>query len=147
MKADNFIWMRTNDHEVAKILAAEGVQFHSFDAYYEREDQFESVYENIVKTLLEEAKEQSLIYAVPGHPMLAERTVELLLNQQDVHIEIIGGQSYLDDLFTALQVDPIEGFQFIDGTSFQRGHLNYKQHKIGRASCRERVWISDASGE
>ena len=130
MKADNFIWMRTNDHEVAKILAAEGVQFHSFDAYYEREDQFESVYENIVKTLLEEAKEQSLIYAVPGHPMLAERTVELLLNQQDVHIEIIGGQSYLDDLFTALQVDPIEGFQFIDGTSFQRGHLNYEQHIV-----------------
>src|SRR5690625_7622509 len=62
--------------------------------------------------------------------MLAERTVELLLNQQDVHIEIIGGQSYLDDLFTALQVDPIEGFQFIDGTSFQRGHLNYKQHIV-----------------
>lgn len=127
---NDLVWVRTNDHPVVKVLATEGVQFNSFDAYYEREDQFESVYEGIVETLLEKAKEQSLIYAVPGHPMLAERTVELLLNQHDVHIELIGGQSYLDDLFTALQVDPIEGFQFIDGTSFKRGHLNYEQHLI-----------------
>jgi len=127
---DDVIWVRTKDHPVVKALAAEGVQFHSFDAYYEREDQFESVYESIVKTLLEEARTESLIYAVPGHPMLAERTVELLLHQQDVHIELIGGKSYLDDLFTALQVDPIEGFQFMDGTSFNRGQLNYEQHII-----------------
>src|SRR5690625_6566163 len=99
------IWVRTKDHPVVKALAAEGVQCHSFDAYYEREDQCESVSESIVKTLLEEARTESLIYAVPGHPMLAERTVELLLHQQDVHIELIVGKSYLDDLFTALQVD------------------------------------------
>src|SRR5690625_3534724 len=67
---DDVIWVRTKDHPVVKALAAEGVQFHSFDAYYEREDQFESVYESIVKTLLEEARTESLIYAVPGHPML-----------------------------------------------------------------------------
>lgn len=124
------IWVRTKDHPVVEQLSQEGVVFKGFDAYYEREDAFEKVYDHIVETLLEKAKEQSMIYAVPGHPMLAEQTVQLLLKQTDVSIEVIGGQSYLDDLFTALKIDPIDGFQFVDGTSFERNQLNYQQHII-----------------
>lgn len=124
------IFVRTKDHPVIQSLEEEGVIFESFDSYYEREEQFEDVYEHIVATLLEKASEKSIIYAVPGHPMLAERTVQLLLNQEEIKIEIIGGQSFLDELFTSLKIDPIEGFQFVDATSFERSQLNYEQHLI-----------------
>src|SRR5699024_2938323 len=63
-------------------------------------------------------------------PMLAEQTVHMLLDQTDIPINVIGGHSYLDDLFTSLKIDPINGFQFIDGTSFHRHQLNYEQHLI-----------------
>ena len=33
---------------------------------------------------MEHAKKQSVLYAVPGHPLLAEKTVELLLAQAEV---------------------------------------------------------------
>lgn len=124
------IWVRTKDHPVVTQLAEENVHFESFDAYYEREDTFEGVYEQIVKTLVANSKKQSIIYAVPGHPMLAEQTVQLLLKQTEVSVDIIGGQSYLDDLFTSLKIDPIDGFQFVDGTSFERSQLNYEQHIV-----------------
>lgn len=124
------IFLRTKDHPVVKSLEEEGIMFQSFDNYYEQEEQFKVVYEQIVETLLEKAQESSIIYAVPGHPMLAEQTVQLLLNQRETKIDIIGGQSFLDDLFTSLKIDPIEGFQFIDATSFKRSQLNYEQHLI-----------------
>src|SRR5699024_2106661 len=34
------------------------------------------------------------------------------------------------DLYTALQIDPIDGFQFIDATGFSRSQLNYRNHII-----------------
>lgn len=124
------IFTRTLDHPVIETLEEEGVEFYGFDTYYEESDDFQTVYEKIVQKLLEEAKHQPVIYTVPGHPMLAEKTVQLLLAQDDVKVNIEGGQSYLDDLFTALKIDPIDGFQFVDATAFHRDELNYKQHLI-----------------
>lgn len=116
----HYKFVRTVDHPVVHTLKEEGIIFESFDSYYEEEDQFKNVYRKIVQTLLEKAKEGPVLYAVPGHPMLAEQTVQLLLDQDLVQIDIVGGQSYLDDLFAALKIDPIDGFQFIDATAFTR---------------------------
>ena len=128
--AKTTILVRTKDHPVVKALEQEGVTFESFDHFYERENQFENVYDHIVETLLQRATGKTVIYAVPGHPMLAEKTVQLLLDQQEVNIDIIGGQSFLDNLFTSLKIDPIDGFQFVDATQFDRMELNYRQHLI-----------------
>ncbi|MFP7171840.1 MazG family protein [Terribacillus sp. 7520-G] len=124
------IFVRTMDHPVVQTLQEEGVEFHSYDEIYENHPDFQSVYEEIANSLFRQAEEGSLIYAVPGHPMLAEMTVQLLLSQQEVDVKIIGGQSFLDDLFSALRIDPIDGFQFVDATSFRRDELEYRQHLI-----------------
>lgn len=124
------LYVRTIDHPVIEALEKEEITFNSFDFYYEQEKQFEDVYTKIVDTLLTEAKQNEVIYAVPGHPMLAEYTVQLLLAQEEIEVNILGGHSYLDALFTTLKIDPIEGFQFVDGTSFKRSELNYQQHLI-----------------
>ncbi|WP_138419996.1 nucleoside triphosphate pyrophosphohydrolase [Aquibacillus sediminis] len=124
------IHVRTLDHPVVSSLQEEGVSFFSYDSVYESFDDFPSVYEEIVRQLKEQAAQEYIIYVVPGHPMLAEKTVQLLLEQQDIEVNILGGQSYLDDLFTVLGIDPIEGFQFVDGTSFKRNELQYRQHIV-----------------
>lgn len=130
LQASDAVFLRTIDHPVVQTLRDEGVKFKSFDHYYEQSTNFSKVYEQIVKTLLDEAANKTVIYAVPGHPMLAEKTVQLLLAEQDVEVELVGGQSYLDALFTALKIDPIDGFQFVDGTSFDQTHLNYRNHLL-----------------
>lgn len=123
-------FVRTMKHPVVQQLQREGVEFFSFDSYYEDEMSFQKIYDRIVDTLINEAFKQAIVYAVPGHPMLAEQTVQQLLQQSEINVEVIGGKSYLDDLFTALKMDPIEGFQFIDATNFDREKLNYEQHLV-----------------
>ncbi|MFD2923461.1 nucleoside triphosphate pyrophosphohydrolase [Halobacillus naozhouensis] len=128
--ANDPVYSRTLDHPVLRDLENEGVDFIGFDAVYEQNDRFSAVYERIVDELVEAAKEKDIIYVVPGHPMLAERTVQLLLADQRVNVAIQGGQSYLDDVFSALQVDPIEGFQFLDATALDRSQLQFQSHII-----------------
>lgn len=124
------VYTRTMDHPVLMSLKEAGVEFHAFDELYEKYDQFEDVYTNIVNVLVDEAQKGSIVYTVPGHPMVAEKTVELLLEQNSVDIHIAGGKSFLDDLWTALHIDPIDGFQLIDATAFERSDVTYKQHTV-----------------
>lgn len=126
-------FVRTIDHPVIKDLTEEGVQFFSFDTVYEKHDQFEAVYEEISETLLSAAMKGSVLYAVPGHPMVAEKTVQLLLEKgpdRGVSIKLEGGQSFLDPLFQAVKIDPIEGFQLLDGTALSPDDLHIQQHMI-----------------
>ncbi|MDX8363142.1 nucleoside triphosphate pyrophosphohydrolase [Cytobacillus sp. IB215316] len=131
-RADH-IYIRTNEHPVVQDLMKEGLHFNSFDNVYEKYDQFEEVYEEIVNVLISEALHKEILYAVPGHPFVAERTVQLLVDKcskYGIEINIAGGQSFLDSTFTSLQIDPIEGFQFLDATSLQRQQIQYNQHII-----------------
>jgi len=123
------VFLRTKEHPVIEALAAEGMTYTSFDEIYERNDSFEDVYQEIVQTLAEASEKGDIIYAVPGHPMLAERTVQLLI-KSDIEVEIKGGQSFLDDLFTSLKIDPIEGFQLLDATDFKPDDISFQQHII-----------------
>ena len=110
------VYLRTKEHPVVKELEEEGFTYQSFDEVYERNPSFEEVYEEICAILLEKAKTAPVIYGVPGHPLVAERTVQLLLERGRVlgiDVEIAGGQSFLDPVFTALKIDPIEGFQLL----------------------------------
>jgi tetrapyrrole methylase family protein / MazG family protein len=127
------VFLRTKEHPVVQDLEKEGLTYISFDATYEKYDQFEQVYEEIAQTLLNKANRETVVYAVPGHPLVAERTVQLLLEygpKQGVEISIGGGQSFIDALFTSLKVDPIEGFQLLDGTSLHKEQLQIEQHMI-----------------
>ncbi|MFP3512019.1 nucleoside triphosphate pyrophosphohydrolase [Peribacillus sp. SIMBA_075] len=126
-------FVRTIDHPVIGDLKREGINFTAFDEIYEKHDQFEAVYEEIAETLLQEASSRSVLYAVPGHPMVAEKTVQLLLEEGPslgIAIKLEGGQSFLDPLFQAVQIDPIEGFQLLDGTDLSPDDLHITQHMI-----------------
>lgn len=128
------LYLRTQEHPSVTELQGEGIKFQTFDHIYEQNQHFEQVYQQIVHILLERAQEYGEIYyAVPGHPMVAEKTVQLLLQaaeEQHCTVRVIGGQSFLDPLLAALQVDPVEGFVFLDALSLQVRQLQPEQHLV-----------------
>ena len=133
LKQEQRCFVRTMEHPVISELQTEGIEFFSFDEVYEKHDQFETIYEEISETLLREAATKNVLYAVPGHPMVAEKSVQLLLEkgrERDIEIKLEGGQSFLDPLFQAVQIDPIEGFQLLDATALHRDELQITQHMI-----------------
>lgn len=128
------LFLRTKHHPVVEQLAEQIGHYHSFDDIYEKNIQFEQVYEEITIQLITEARKRGhIIYAVPGHPFVAEKTVQLLVEkhqQGEIEVDIKGGQSFIDAMFTSLEIDPIQGFQFVDALDLQRHQLMYKQHII-----------------
>ncbi|TWI53222.1 nucleoside triphosphate pyrophosphohydrolase [Halalkalibacter nanhaiisediminis] len=133
LKEQNKVYVRTNDHPAVSELINEGVNFESFDEVYEQHDDFESVYNEIVQILVDKAEGEAITYAVPGHPLVAERTIQLLLSrseQKELELVFLGGQSFLDAMYTSLRIDPIEGCQIVDGTALRRDDLTLNQHII-----------------
>src|SRR4051794_38238424 len=125
------VYLRTKEHPVVMELEKENLRYTSFDSIYEKHDQFEDVYQEIVQTLLQKTNGEKVIYVVPGHPLVAERTVQLLLEygpKDDIDILIGGGQSFVDALFQSLKIDPVDGFQLLDGTSLHSNQLQINQH-------------------
>lgn len=130
IKQQEKIYLRTMEHPAAKELAEEGLNIESFDAVYEEMDEeFEQVYPTIVKKLLEQAKDADVYYGVPGHPAVAEASVKGLL-ESEAETKIIGGKSFIDDLFAAVAIDPIEGFQLVDSFDLNADEIYPGHHLI-----------------
>jgi len=125
------LYLRTKEHPVIQELEKEGLQYESFDDIYKKHDQFAEVYQEITGLLLRKAETADVTYAVPGHPLVAESTVQMLLEsgpKQGIDVVIGGGQSFIDALFQALKIDPNDGFQFVDGTALKAEDLQQNQH-------------------
>ncbi len=111
-------YVRTTRHPSSS--AVEGA--HSFDDVYERASSLDEVYADIVDALAEAAAASDggvVLYAVPGSPLVAERTVELLLADDRIDLEVVAGLSFLDLAWARLGVDPVAaGVRVVDGRRF-----------------------------
>jgi len=106
------VFARTTQHPCVQDLMAEGICIESFDEIYALETSFEAVYEKITERLRKELQKNSeVIYTVPGHPMVAEKTVQLIGEKlaQDYDVIIHPAMSFVDEIFRVLKFDPIEG--------------------------------------
>ncbi len=114
------IYLRTKQHPVVHSLLSKGV-LHSFDYLYEEKESFRDIYEEIANRILDLAtRPEGVVYAVPGHPLVAEESVRLILRmakEKGLTVRIVSGVSFLDPLFTLLELDPItQGLQVVDAT-------------------------------
>ena len=109
-------FLRTTRHPSA-VMVGDAV---SFDDVYEHSADLDEVYRTIVERLVAAATtEGTVLYAVPGSPVVAERTVELLSHDPRVSVEIVPAMSFLDLAWTRLRVDPIaQGVSVVDGQRF-----------------------------
>ena len=109
-------FVRTSRHPTAQAVP----DSRSFDWVYEHEARLEDVYASIAAALIEAASEHGeILYAVPGSPVVGERTVELLQGDSRVELEILPAMSFLDLVWARLAVDPLaRGVRLVDGHRF-----------------------------
>jgi tetrapyrrole methylase family protein/MazG family protein len=111
-------FVRTHRHPAAIVLESAV----SFDDLYDRSSTMEEVYAAITERLVAAANDApggEVLYAVPGSPSVAEKTVEALRADDRVDVEIIPGLSFLDLVWDRLAVDPLTaGVQLVDGHRF-----------------------------
>lgn len=115
------IYLRTSNHPAVDDLPTH-VRRISFDQIYESADSFEEVYDRITNELLQKGIEanrfsKSVVYAVPGHPMIGESTVTRLLSaaeDSDIRIEVVPGLSFIEPALLALGHDGLDGLQLFD---------------------------------
>ena len=115
-------FIRTENHPSSHVVTSA----KSFDHHYESNASFEDVYRAIVTDLVEAARHYGhILYAVPGSPLVLERTVSLLREQTGVQLTVLPAVSFLDDVWRALSIDPVDnGVRLVDGHTFATSAAN-----------------------
>jgi tetrapyrrole methylase family protein / MazG family protein len=120
------IYLRTRQHPAAGQLP-DGLKIYSFDDLYENGETFEAVYVRIVERILELGRRpEGVIYAVPGHPFVAEATgpeIARLAKMEGLPVEVIDGLSFLEPVFSALGVDPLPNTALVDALALAALHV------------------------
>jgi len=126
--------LRTIYHPTIEYFYDKKIPFKSMDYIYESELSFEKVYEKIVDILFNELEfDDEINYIVPGHPMVAEKTVSYLLEKapkENVEIEIVPSESFIEPILTALKIDPIDGMKIIDAIEIKSTQLDVNSNLI-----------------
>lgn len=126
------VYLRTTAHPTVEEISHWGCRYTSFDHMYQQAQNFESLYQQIVKTLLSEARaHQTIVYAVPGNPLVAESTVTTLLQkaeeQDDLTVSLHSAVSCIDVMCESLNIDPTDGLHVLDALRFEPEHLHLDQ--------------------
>lgn len=129
MVAARACFLRTARHPSAAAAAAAvtaaGGQVTALDDVYEAAADFDAVYEAIAERVAGAARAHggdpgaTVCLAVPGSPLVAERTVDLLRARPDLTVEVVPALSFLDLAWARLGVDPLAaGVRIVDAAAF-----------------------------
>lgn len=114
----NKLFLRTKIHPLVQEFSKYEIEYESCDHFYEQSDNFNHVYEMIADFIIKKASEYGTIqYAVPGHPLVLEETVELIskrAKKTNIDVEIIPGLSALESIYSLLEVYPAKGLIVLD---------------------------------
>lgn len=128
IKKSQKVYLRTEKHPTVDYLKELAIKYDTFDNEYEKGENFDEVYENIAKALIKNSKEyENIIYAVPGHPLVAEKSVSILINlckKENIEFKIIPAVSFVDALMESLTIDPVEGLKIIDAFDIESKTLD-----------------------
>ena len=128
LKNSKNIYLRTEKHPTVDYLKKLGIEFETYDNRYEENNNFDDVYRSIAEDLIDKHKLYGeIIYGVPGHPLVAETSVKLLIElceKNKVDIEIFPAVSFIDAVIQSLKLDPIEGLKIIDAFDIENQVLD-----------------------
>lgn len=122
MQQAEMLILRTEVHPTVELLREKQLSFVNCDSFYEKGKDFEAVYNSIVNFVMTEACTKNVVYAVPGSPLVAERTVVLLrqaAQNKSLPVKILPSMSFLDLIYARLGIDPINGIRIIDAGDFE----------------------------
>jgi tetrapyrrole methylase family protein/MazG family protein len=120
LSASSRAFLRTARHPA--VAALEG-HCETFDELYERAEDFDSLYAAIVDALITAAADAApdgfVAYAVPGSPLVAERSVSLLRADGRVEVKVHPALSFLDLVWQRLRIDPVDrSVRVVDAAAF-----------------------------
>lgn len=121
------LYLRTEIHPTVDFIKREGINYQSYDHLYEKSESFEDIYNSLVDDLIIKAKDKEITYAVPGNPMVAEKSVALLIEkarEKETEIKIFPSLSFLEAIYSALKIDPLDGLLVMDAASLKPAKLN-----------------------
>ncbi|MDO4203147.1 MAG: nucleoside triphosphate pyrophosphohydrolase [Selenomonadaceae bacterium] len=125
LKSAGKLIIRTGKHPTVAAVVEQGIEFTTYDDLYEKAESFEALYEDIANDVIAKAQAGAdIVYAVPGSPLVAERTVvlirEKLAGRAEPALEIIPGMSFAEVMYSRLGIDPIDGLTIIDAMDLSR---------------------------
>ncbi len=100
--------LRTRHHPTVSALGNEAVAWLNCDDLYQQQPVFDALYTAIAARVLERAVAAPTVYAVPGHPLVAERSVTAILEAAEargVEVRILPALSFADLAAVALRID------------------------------------------
>ena len=98
----------------------------SFDHLYEQNFSFDEVYAKIIDAILDLGMRQSgVLYAVPGHPFIAEATTPEIIRkakERKIPVQVVEGISFIDTALSVLERDPLPQTSIIDAMELAIAH-------------------------
>jgi tetrapyrrole methylase family protein/MazG family protein len=117
------VYFRTIIHPTVEPLKQDipDLRIESFDKLYDESDDWSALYLQLAEEVCALATQQPIIYAVPGHPLVGDMSVQQVLNmaeQRGLTTRIVSGLSFIEPVCNLLKLDIVEsGLQMIDATN------------------------------
>jgi tetrapyrrole methylase family protein/MazG family protein len=117
------VYFRTIIHPTVEPLKQDipDLRIESFDRLYDESDDWSVLYQQLAEEVCALAAQQPIIYAVPGHPLVGDMSVQQVLEmaeQRGLTTRIVSGLSFIEPLCNLLKLDIVEhGVQIIDATN------------------------------
>jgi tetrapyrrole methylase family protein/MazG family protein len=120
------VYLRTHQHPVVGGFPS-SIKVHSFDELYENGDSFDEVYAAITQKVLQLGRRpEGVIYAVPGHPFVAETTcpeIARLARAEGLALRVVEGLSFIEPVLSALGLDPFPKLTLFDALTLGEAHV------------------------
>lgn len=122
------VLVRTSRHPAVEDLRKAGVHIESLDHLYDAATGFDTLYSEIADLVLSRAAAgDELLYGVPGHPLLGERTVALILERAPaagVDVGILPSQGFVDAALASARVSADGDLLILDAHSIDKWKLD-----------------------
>ncbi len=119
------VYLRTAQQPATSAVPA-GVVTHSFDSIYEEHDDHSATYEAIADAVVAlGSRPEGVTYAVPGHPLVGETSVGIILaraQDEGITVRLVPGLSFVDAGLITLRKDALEGLQISDAHGLAQRH-------------------------
>jgi tetrapyrrole methylase family protein/MazG family protein len=123
-QGDVRVFLRTVEHPVAARVAREVEGSLCFDDLYSKFDDYDALYEEMARVVVEAASLAPTAFLVPGSPFVGESAAKRALEaakESGLEVRVIPGVSFIEAVLCELGVDAVDdGIQVVDAYEIDR---------------------------
>jgi len=128
------VFLRTERHPEIASLKIAGIEFQSLDELHQETKNPRERARKAADYVLDTVRKiQPVAYAVPGHPLIAEDSVRLLIEgayAENIPLRLVPSRSFLEPVLEAVTYTLSDGLQVIDASSSRHMEPNPRMAQI-----------------